>query len=541
MLLLNESFSLEQIAGQRLMLAFPGKEEVPVEVRQAIRKYRPAGFTLFRQDNVESPEQVSGLTRALQQEAREQGLPPFLIAVDQEGGQLMAVGEGATPLPGNLALGAAGSAELVRRAGEVLGRELSAMGINVNYAPCCDVNVNPHNPVIGTRSFGEDPASVADLAAALVAGIQSVGVAATAKHFPGHGDTASDSHDGIPSVPHGLERLWQVELPPFQAAIRAGVRLVMTAHLALPAVTGREHLASTLSEDVLEGLLRRQLGFEGVIISDALDMKAIRQDEELGKEAVRAVKAGCDLLLLTANPADLERVHQSVVEAIQSGRLDSAETRASARRVFALKAWLAARPAPPELSVVGCASHREVAAEIAAKSVTLVRDRGRSLPLRLEDGQRLATILPQPADLTPADTSSFVAHTLAQSLRRYHSQVDEFILPHAPLDGDIAAVLEQVRGCRAVVLGTINAFHTPGQAALVKAVLRTGIPAICVALRMPYDLAAYPEADTYLCTYSLLEPSMRALASVLFGEARACGRLPVSIPGVYPRGHREER
>jgi beta-N-acetylhexosaminidase len=541
MLLPIESSHIEQTAGQKLMLAFQGKEELPGEAREAIRKYRPAGFTLFRAFNIESPEHVYRLTQALQQEARVQGLPPFLIAADQEGGQLMAIGEGTTPLPGNMALGAAGSADLARRAGEVLGCELSAMGININYAPSCDVNINPQNPVIGTRSFGEDPQSVAGLAAEMAAGIQSEGVAGTAKHFPGHGDTASDSHDGIPSVPHDLERLWQVELPPFQATIRAGVRLVMTAHLALPAVTGREDLASTLSQAVLKGLLRNELGFDGVVVSDALDMKAIQQGEGLGEEAARAVEAGCDLLLLTADPADHERVYHGVLEAIQSGRLDSDDVLASAQRVHALKEWLAARPAPPDLSVVGCASHREIAAEIAAKSVTLVRDRTRSLPLRLGGGQRLAVILPQPADLTPADTSSYVAHSLAQALRRYHPQVDEFILPHSPQDGDIAAVLEQIRECQAVVLGTINAFSTLGQAALVNAVLRTGIQTICVALRMPYDLATFPEASTYLCTYSVLEPSMHALARVLFGEAYACGRLPVSIPGIYPRGHREER
>ena len=541
MLLQNKSLSIEQATGQKLMLAFKGKDGLSIEVREAIRKYRPAGFTLFRAFNIESPEQVHTLTQTLQQAAREQGLPAFLIAADQEGGQLMSVGEGATPLPGNLALGAAGSAELARRAGEVLGRELAAMGINVNYAPSCDVNINPQNPVIGTRSFGEDPQSVAELAAAVTAGIQASGVAATAKHFPGHGDTASDSHHGVPAVPHALDRLWEVEFPPFQAAIRAGARLVMTAHLALPAVTGREDLPSTLSPAVLKGLLRKELSFDGVIVSDALDMKAIQQGEGLGEEAVHAAEAGCDLLLLTSDPADHARVYQSLLEAIQGSRLDSAEVVASAGRVLALKEWLATRPPPPDLSVVGSASHQEVAAEIAAKSVTLVRDKAHNLPLHLGDGQRLAVILPQPVDLTPADTSSYVTPTLAQALRSYHRWVDEIILPHIPHDEDIAAVLEQIRGCQAVVLGTINAFSQPGQVALVQAVLRTGLPTICVALRMPYDLAAFPEAQTYLCTYSILEPCMHALARVLFGETSASGRLPVSIPGIYPRGYREEQ
>jgi beta-N-acetylhexosaminidase len=205
-----------------------------------------------------------------------------------------------------------------------------------------------------------------------------------------------------------------------------------------------------------------------------------------------------------------------------------------------LKEWLAARPAPPDLSVVGCASHRAIADEIAVKSVTLVRNRSQDLPLEQEAEGPLAVILPQPADLTPADTSSYLKHTLPRALRRYHSQVKEYILPQDPQDEDIRAVLEGIRGCNAVILATINAFHQPGQAALVAAVYKTGLRTIWVALRMPYDLAVFPQADTYLCAYSLQEPSMHALARVLFGETRAAGRLPVSIPGIYPRGYREE-
>jgi beta-N-acetylhexosaminidase len=535
-----ELSSMEQVAGQKLMLAFKGKENLPGEAVQAIRKYRPAGFSLFRAWNVENPAQVLHLTRTLQQVAREEGLPPFLIAADQEGGQLMAIGEGTTPLPGNLALGAAGSTDLARKAGEVLGRELAAMGINVNYAPSCDVNVNPQNPVIGTRSFGEDPHSVAELASAMTAGIQSQGVAATAKHFPGHGDTSSDSHHGIPAVLHSLERLQRVEFQPFREVIRDEVRLVMTAHLALPAVSGRKDLPSTLSPAVMQGLLREQLGFEGVIISDALDMNAIQQGEALGEEAIRAAEAGCDLLLLTTEPADHERVYQSLLQAIRSGRLQPEKVAGSARRVQELKKWLAGRAIQPDLSVVGSQRHREVADEIAARSVTLVRDGGDLLPLRLDGDQRLAVILPEPADLTPADTSSYVIPSLAQALRHFHTRVVEIAVPHCPEEADIRSALEAVRGCQVVILGTINAFNQPGQAALARAVLETGLPTICIALRMPYDLAAFPEAQTYLCTYSLLEPSMQAVVRVLFGELTASGRLPVSIPGLYPCGHREE-
>jgi beta-N-acetylhexosaminidase len=523
------------------MLAFQGKTDIPVEIHEAVRLYRPAGFSLFRAFNIDHPAQVRELTQALQKVANEHGLEPFLIALDQEGGQLMAIGEGVTHLPGNLALGAAGSTELARAAGTVLGRELAAMGINVDFAPCCDVNINPSNPVIGTRSFGENPKSVAALAGAMTAGIQSSGVAATAKHFPGHGDTASDSHHGIPVVHHQKERLWQVELPPFQAAIHEDVKLVMSAHLSLPALSGHEDVPSTLSPAVLKGLLRNELGYKGVIVTDAMDMKAIQQGEGLGEDAVKAALAGCDLLLLTTNPEDHRHVHQHLLQAVQNGSIGTSELFDSAQRVHVLKEWLMSQPPPPDLSIVGCASHRAVADEIASRSLTLVRDQTHILPLQLEEGQRLAVVMPQPLDLTPADTSSYLKPSLAPVLRNYYPHVDEIIVPHSPQDQDIAAVLEQIRDCQAVVLGTINAYSEPCQAALVKAVLSTNITTILVAFRMPYDLGAFPDAPTYLCTYSLLDPCMFALAKVLRGETRAFGRLPVSIPGLYPVGFREEK
>ena len=528
-----QTWPVDQLLGQKLMLAFKGKDILPDELLQAIRTYRPAGFSLFRAFNIEGPEQVRELTHSLQRVAREEGLPPFLIAVDQEGGQLMAIGEGVTPLPGNLALGATASSELAYQAGLVLGRELSAMGINVDFAPVCDVNINPQNPVIGTRSFGEGPRCVAKLAGAMTAGLQAGGVAATAKHFPGHGDTASDSHHGVPLVAHTLERLLQVELPPFQAAIQEGVKMVMTAHLALPALSGRVDIPSTLSPQVIQGLLRKELAFEGVIVTDAMDMKAIQQGEGLGEDAVRAVSAGCDLLLLTTHPLDHQHVYKSLLQAYQNGALDAQEVFTSARRVSALKEWLSSQPPTPDLSVVGCSDHLAVAAEIASKSITLVRDQAGVLPLRLEDMDRLAVIMCEPIDLTPADTSSFVQPALARALRAHYSHVDEFLLPHSPAEQDISAVLEQIRNHQAVIIGTINAFTQAEQTNLVRALLDLDMPVIVVALRMPYDLMAFPQAPTYLCTYSLLEPSMIALSRVLSGEIQACGRLPVSIPGLY--------
>jgi beta-N-acetylhexosaminidase len=523
---------LEAAVGQTLMIAFQGKDALSDDCLHALRQYRPAGITLFRSFNIDTPHQVRRLTALLQGSARDFGLPPLLIGADQEGGQLMAIGEGTTQLPGNMALGAAGSTRLAYEAGQVLGRELAAMGINVAYAPACDVNLNPHNPVIGVRSFGEDAQQVGRLAAALIEGIQACGVVATAKHFPGHGDTASDSHHGVPVVPHSLERLRSVELPPFVAAIEAGVKLVMSGHLALPAVTGRTDLPATLSPQILGGILREELRFAGPIITDAMDMHAIGQGEALGDEALRALQAGIDLLLLTSNPADQQRVYERLLAAARSGEWSGEERKLSNRRVLGLKSWLAENFSQPDMSVVGSAAHQSVADEIAAASITLVRDRAGLLPLRLNADDRVAVILPQPIDLTPADTSSYIVPALAQALRVYHPAVDEFFVPHAPSDTDIAAVLQRLPEYKRVIVGTLNAVSTPAQAELVNAILDSGCDAIVAALRLPYDLACFPQAPTYLCTYSILEPSMQALARVLTGLAPAPGRLPVTIPGL---------
>jgi beta-N-acetylhexosaminidase len=522
--------------GQKLLLAFEGKIHLSPEVKTAIRQYQPAGFTLFRALNLDNPAQVRQLTQALQQTARKAGLPLLLIAADQEGGQLMAIGEGSTPLPGNLALGATGSPELARRAGEVLGHELRAMGINVNYAPCCDVNSNPRNPVVGTRSFGEDPDQVAQLAAAMIAGMQSSGLAATAKHFPGHGDTSGDSHYGRTILLHALERLHKVELPPFKASIQMDVKLIMVGHLSLLAVEDGE-LPATLSAVVMRGLLRDELGYGGVIVTDAMDMKAIRQGEGLGQDAVRAVVAGADLLLLGSNAIDQHRVYASLQQAVRDGQLDASRIAASSERVLALKSWIARQESLPDLSVVGCKEHQTVAVEIAEQSITLVRDQANLLPLRLHASQRLAVIMPRPLDLTPADTSSYVTPVLAQALRAYHADVDEFIISHSPDDGDIAALIQRLPVYDMVIMGTLNAFTQTEQAELVRAVLQTGIPCVVAALRMPYDLAVFPEAPTYVCCYSILEPSMFSLAKALMGRGDFPGRLPVSIPGLYPLGH----
>lgn len=522
---------LEHFIGQKLLFAFHGKESLSPEIINAFKLYHPSGISYFRSLNMDSAAQIKALSEALQNLARELNLPPLLIATDQEGGQLMAFGDG-TPLPGNMALGATRSPELARKAGEVLGREMAALGINVNYAPSADVNINPQNPVVGVRSFGEDPTLVGELAPAMIEGIQSQGVAATVKHFPGHGDTASDSHHGLGTVPHSRERLEAVELPPFRSALSADVKLVMTAHLGITSIDGENPPPATLSSHIINGLLRRDLGFDGVVITDAMDMHAIRQGELLREDSLRAAQAGADLLLMTSDPQDQMRAYEALLHGAQNGQLSEDELHASLDRIKRLKNWLVEHQTSPDLDVIQCDEHMQVANEIAEKSITLVRNEQKYLPIKIEAEKHIAVIIPVPQDLTPADTSSYIQPKLAECIRQYHPKTDEFRIPLAPSAQECESLLEQVHDYDLIVIGTINAFAEERQAELVRQLLKLDKPVIVVAMRLPYDLMAFPQVSTYICTYSILEPSMQAAAKALFGFGEMTGRLPVSIPGL---------
>ena len=522
------TLTLEHAVGQKMLAAFKGYEP-SAELLNLLARAQIGGVTLFRSLNVRDPRQVRELTTALQEAAAKSGQPPLLVGADQEGGQLLAIA-GTTPFPGNMALGATRSPELARRAGFAVGRELAAMGINVNYAPVCDVNVNPQNPVIGTRSFGEDPVQVGFFAAATIEGLQEAGVAATAKHFPGHGDTATDSHYGTPVLPFSEERLDRVELPPFKAAISAGARLIMTAHIALPGLTGGLDVPATLSPEIMRTLLRDRLGFRGVTISDAMNMGAMEEGLGLVVDCIGAAAAGVDLLLLADCGEGFAAVYAAVLQAARRGLLAQRETVESAQRVLDLKSWISQQE-QPGMEVVNSKEHRALAYEIAAQSVTLVRDRAELLPLSLGPDARIALVMPRPADLTPADTSSYDAPVLAEMLRRHHPNVDEIEVSINPAPSDTSAILRQTEGYDLVIVGTINAFQHPGQAALVRMLLETTGKVITVALRLPYDLLAYGNASTYICTYNLQPPSMEALADALWGRIPFRGQLPVTVTG----------
>ena len=517
----------EAVLGQ-LMLAFDGTI-LPEPMARRLRERPAAGVTLFRHANVEGPDQLRDLTDAIQRLAPPD--LPFLVALDQEGGQLVGLGAAATPFAGAMALGATGDPDLAERVGAAIGRELRAAGANLNYAPVCDLATTPDNPALGVRSFGDDPEPVARLVAATVRGLAAAGVASTLKHFPGMGDIALDTHHGAVAVAADAGTMRSRELVPFRSGIAAGASLVMTGHAAVPALSGAE-LPSTLSPAIVTALLRDELGFEGIAISDAFNMQALAQDPAgRAAAATAALRAGLDLLLLASEAEPNAALDDALVREASSGGIPVGPMRASLARVAELRRRLAAGPAggEPNLSVVGCAAHRELADELAHRSITLVRDTAHLLPLRPAPDGEIFVIMPRPSDLTPADTSSAVAPGLAGAMRRHHPRVIEHLVGQHPDATEISDARAAADGAGVLVVGTISASLAPGQVALVEALLALGRPTVTVALRTPWDVDAYPATTTHACTYSVLEPSLAALADALFGQAPFPGRLPVRL------------
>lgn len=327
--------TLEQKVGQLLMCGFHS-QHADEQITRLIRDYHVGGVIYFRR-NVESVDQLTRLSAELQEMAAEAGALPLMISVDQEGGMVARIDqEGMTQVPGNMALGATGNAEYTLECAQILGRELKNIGIDMNLAPVVDVNNNPLNPVIGVRSYGEHAESVAAHGVAAITGYQSQGIAATAKHFPGHGDTAVDSHLGMVTVPHDRNRLEQMELLPFRKAIEAGVDAIMTAHVMFPSIEP-EPIPATLSHKVLTGLLREEMGFEGIIITDCLEMHAISKPYGVAEAAIRAVEAGADLILVSHTLQDQVAALEAIVEAVRTGRISEEVIHQAVERIMTWK------------------------------------------------------------------------------------------------------------------------------------------------------------------------------------------------------------
>jgi beta-glucosidase-like glycosyl hydrolase len=510
-----------------------------------VQRYHVAGFVLAGG----TVSDIALMTNALQRESK----IPLIINADLEGGLWFNhpyiwqrgraaelprfVGGGGTPLPSCMAIGATGNPRFAYEFGTITAREARAVGIHWTNSPVSDVNSNPNNPIINTRSFGENPAEVARMVEAYVKGAQDQHVLATLKHFPGHGDTEEDTHMKLPMLPFDRARLDSVEFVPFKAGITAGAKAVMTAHIALPAIDPQKR-PSTLSPIIITDLLRRKLGFEGIVVTDGMTMQGVTDHYSPAEAAVQSIEAGVDAVLV---PADFAQAYQGVLAALQSGRLTQARIDQSVRKILAAKAWVGLdqdRLVNVEniSNVVGSPESEVVADSMFAASITLLRNTENIIPLAPQSRVHIVTVTDDP--------SNQMGEALAGELQRYAQSVTLSHLWNDLSKEAIGKTSAEARSADIVMVGIyLSVGSWKGELGFSADVQKffdslTGMhkPVVVIAFGDPYVLGKIPATDGVIAAYTGLRKSEEAVARVLGGASEAIGKLPVTIPGRYKRG-----
>ncbi|GLZ40975.1 beta-N-acetylhexosaminidase [Actinokineospora sp. NBRC 105648] len=504
--------------------------DTPAEV---VQRYQVGGVIYFNNagtDNVDNPAQLARFSNGLQRAALAAGPHlPLVVSIDQEGGNVTRIEAPATEFPSSMAIGAGRSPADARTVATVNGHELRAMGINQAFAPVADVNSNPLNPVIGARSFAGRPALASEMVAAEVRGYQSSGrptetVSSSAKHFPGHGDAATDSHTGLPAITRTAAEWRAVDLPPFRAAVDAGIDSIMTAHIQFPSLDP-SGVPATVSRPIITGLLRGELGYRGVVVTDSLGMQGVREMFGDAEIPVLALEAGVDQLLM---PPDLRLAEDSVLAAVRSGRLTEQRVDESVRRILDLK-WrrgILARPIVDESTVgsrVGGPAHKAAIQRLTDRTVTVLRNATNTLPLRQAPKKVLVAGVGD--TVTPANSPN----TLAAAIGARGSTTTSLPTGTKPSDTVIGDAVRAAEDADLVVLLTNNLSANTAQRSLLTALLGTGTPVVAVASQVPYD-AGFVDAPTWVATYSWRGVSLESLTRVLFGEVAPRGKLPVDVP-----------
>jgi beta-N-acetylhexosaminidase len=544
------TLSLHDRIGQMVMIWMLGdysnnRDSSFAEVIRWVEHDRVGGVSM----SLGTPIEVAAKLNDLQRRAA----VPLLVSADLEPGlgrleggifaHYMLDAGSATVFPPAMAIAAAGRDSDAYDVGRAIAEEGRAVGIHINFAPVVDVNNNPSNPVINTRSFGEDPQRVARLSALFVRGTMAGGEMATAKHFPGHGDTDVDSHVGLPVVSANMSRLDSVELVPFKAAIEAGASLVMTAHIALPAVTGDSSTPATLSPRIITGLLRDTLRFRGVAITDAMTMEGIGKGYTTDESSVLAEKAGADILL---KPSDPTRAIDAIVRAVERGEIRRSRIDSASRHVLELKARSGVAITPvvslEELrEVVGSPEHRALAAGIARRAITLLRNRDNVVPIA--DISRTLIVHYAP------ETEIKAGRTLEAALRdsriggagRRGLQVVR-ILPSATTDVLDSLDRDADRASTVVITAYVRRVEGEGRMAVPQHIaswidqLAQRHNVIVVSFGNPYLIRQFPHVGAYVVTYGVSDDLERAVASALLGRAPITGKVPVSLPGFFSAG-----
>ncbi|HVQ40036.1 MAG TPA: glycoside hydrolase family 3 N-terminal domain-containing protein [Pyrinomonadaceae bacterium] len=528
-------------------------------LKRQVEENHIGGIILFRGPVYESVV----LMNRMQQLAKY----PLLISADLEAGSGMRFDD-TVNFPWNMAVGATGNPDFARRQGEVTAREARAMGVQQIYAPVVDVNNNAANPVINVRSYGEDSAEVARFAVAFTEGAQKGGVIATAKHFPGHGDTAVDSHRGLPEINVGRDRLNSVELVPFRAAIDAGIGSIMVAHVGLPQIdptavkplprnskirpVDTDEAGEIIAESaaipatvspVIGQLLKNDLHFGGIVVTDALSMSGLTIYFNQDEAAVRALEAGADMLL---KPADNDAAFRGVREAVRSGRLTEKRIEESTRKLLAAKYDLGLvnqRITPVDAidRIVSSPDVGSLAREIAEHSVTLVRNDGNLVPLsKLKTDARIFNLA-----ITNGDDRNFIANSFAGTMDRGGRKLQTFVLDERSSEADVQKALELGKNADLVIVslygrvrtGQVRSVGIPdaGARALTTLISRKA-PLVGISFGNPYLLQSFPELQTYMVVYGDMPSLQQAAARALLGKIEITGKLPISLPGLYPRG-----
>jgi beta-N-acetylhexosaminidase len=541
------------------------------QFRDQMQKYRVGSVTLtvhvdgpFLLKN--PPLEVASIANQLQRDSK----LPLLIAADFERGLASRVSF-VPAFPDAMAFGATGSPADAERFGAITAEEARAVGIHWDFFPVADVNSNPNNPIINTRSFGEDPEAVGDLVAAFIRGAKAHGMLTTAKHFPGHGDTGTDSHLGVAKVEGDMARLQSVELPPFKKAISAGVDAVMVAHLSVPALDADPNRVATISKSVVSGVLREQMGFKNIVVTDALDMRGLTslyppgQGNPSAKAAVDAVKAGNDVILW---PTDLEAAFRGIVDAVKKGDVPVSRINASVKRILEVKASLGLQKARlVDLArvpyIVSRQEDMQFAQQVADNAVTLVRDNGQTLPL-----PRMRPLLAESEtfQIPVRPAAQVVAIVITESVHGSSGRGFESALKARRADATIfyvdnslatpltPEILQAVKDAGSVVVAAyvvptaakqvmvegklVNSVGLEqGTGALLAQVLDVAAAKTTViAMGNPYLAQNFPNVQNYICTYSNASTSELSAVRVLFGELKPIGKLPVTLPGIAPRG-----
>jgi len=509
--LLLSKLSLQEKLGQMMMVGFAGRELDEV-TKAMLERFHVGGICLFKR-NISSSIQVASLNDALHQLFAEK-IPPF-IAVDQEGGNVVRVDDSPMLLPSAMALGATGSEELAFKAGKAMGEDLRLLGFNMNLAPVVELSLNLRNSVMGTRSFGSSPEKVSKLGKAFVRGQQGVQMVTVAKHFPGHGRSAIDSHKDLPKLEETEEQM-RVQWEPFQAVIQQGLDAMMTAHVSLPNIS-KDSVPTTLSPRLLEGILRKQLSFEGVVLTDELEMEAISKQYAAGHAAIMSIEAGADMVLIPWQAQKKEEVFLALHEAAMQGRLSEERINASVRRLLLVKLRRGMFEPLPPLSErqKHFGKNRELEAHISEAAITLLRNDKQLLPLKPEF--RLAV---------------FTQEKPFAELLSKKRKAEVFSLSALPKSTKPNKALERATQADVVVVGISSMRQLPALHRLAAVAKKL----VVVVLGSPVLLEELPKVDAILIAYSYLAASQKTAVRALLGEIETPGKLPVAA-GKYPLGH----